>query len=551
MPNGNFISNWYRRRARARARALLRTHHDILRATLDLGNHGLVGLLENAGSPAPDDALNDLVPEAYHEAAKTCLRQRCLTMNFSFLLAEAGKHLVTPGIPLVMPVPKRWREYLRRQDLTISAWSWVRFAIVVFDNLIAGLRATRLLVLAQRRGWQVVPPAAGHHVFVDVGQGNLPDPSGREKRRNLHSWYQAYYGLEKDFPFVAENRGIDESQWYGAKGVMVPRQFPPLDPANRRKFIREAIGLLRQAVTGVLCGRWWYAILLKDAVELAYFRMIPDSRLARRYVFHAGNCLTRPLWTYDAEARGCAVVNVFYSANFITFTPNPNIQPDRTLALSTMSWPEMICLDRESRNALVDYGVPADTVTISDIPVDFHDDGSPLPVVDGPVVMLFDVTPYRSYFKASRGFHNAYYTAETWMRFIDEILDSAKRYGWTVVLKAKRHKDRFNAPAYARRIEQLAIDPNVVIMEAGIGASRAMTIADAVISMPFTSPSLIAAQEGHPGIFYDPGGKLSHYRSLARGLPMLTNQPELDAWFRSLGTKATEVEPCSTSTLQA
>ncbi len=550
MPNGNFISNWYRQRARARARAFLRTHRAILRATLDLENHRLAGLLEDAGPPVPDDALNDFAPEAYREAAKTCLRQRCLTMNFSFLLAETGKHLVVPGMPLVMPVSKRWRAHLRGQGLAISAQSRVRFAIVVLDGLIAGLRATRLLILAQRRGWQAVPPAPGHHVFVGVGPGNLPDPSGREERRNLHNWYQAYYGLEKDYPFVAENRGIDEPQWYGTKGVMTPRQFPPLDPANRRKFMRAAIGLMRQAVTGVLCGRWWHAILLADAVELAYFRAIPANCLAHRYVFHAGNCLVRPLWTYDAEARGCAVVNAFYSANFITFTPNPNIQPARTLALSAMSWPEMICLDRESRNALIDYGLSADTVTISDIPIDFYDDGFPLPVVDGPVVVLFDVTPYRSYFKASRGVHNAYYTAETWMRFVDDVVESAKRHGWTVALKAKRQKDQFNAPAYQRHVERLAVDPNVVLMEAGIGASRAMTIADAVISMPFTSPSLIAARQGRPSVFYDPGGKLSHYKSLARGLPMLANQSELDAWFRSLDTKATDPEPCSTSTLQ-
>lgn len=545
MTVANLLSNWYRRRARARVRALLRVHRAILRAKLDLENHRLVGMLEEAGSPAPDGAVSGLVPPPVRDAAETCLRQRCLTMNFSFLLAEAGKHLAAPGTPLVMPVPKRWRAHLRRQGLTIAARSRLRFAIVVVDSLIAGLRAARLLILAQRRGWLVEPPAADYHVFVGANAGNLPDATGRGERRNLHSWYRSYYRLEEDYPFVAENRDVDRPQRYGKRGAMAARHFPPLGPEAHRDFVGAAVGLMAQAIAATLTGRWWQAILLADLVELAYVRRIADRRLARRYVLHAGNCLVRPLWTYDAEARGSEVVNVFYSANFITFTPNPDVRPARTLALSTMSWPEMICLDDESRRALIDYGVAAETLTVSDIPIDFLDDGSPLPVLRAPVVMLFDVTPYRPYFKATRGFHNAYYTAETWRRFIDDILGSARRHGWTVALKAKRQRGRFNAPAYQRHIDRLAADPGVVILEAGIGASRALTVADAVISMPFTSPSQIAARLGRPGVVYDPGGTLMHERPLARGLPMLTSPSELDAWFQSLGTKAAAARPAA------
>jgi len=546
----NMIPDWWGRRARAQMRRQLRTHRAILHATIDLENHRLAGLLEDAGPPVSQDALSFL-PEKYRNAGMTCLQQRCLTMNFSFLLVEVSKHLIAPGTPLVMPIPKRWREHLRRQGLSISAKSQLRFALVVLDALVAGLRAVRLLILLRRRGQQVVPPAAKYHVFVDVNAGHLPDPSEREERRNLHSWYQAYYGLEKDFAFVAENCGVDAPQWYAKTGVLVAQHFPPLDAARHRKFIRVAIRRAVGAVAWTLLGRWWHAVLLLDAVKLAYFQLLPTDALAHRYLFHAGNCLVRPLWTYDAEARGASVVNAFYSGNFITFTPNPSISPARTLALSTMSWPEMVCLDKESRDALVAYGLPPKTIQVSDIPFDFYDDGPPLPSIGGPVVMLFDVTPYRSYFKASRGFHNAYYTTETWTRFIDDIVQSAKRHGWTVALKTKRKKNRFNAPAYQRYVERLAMDPGVVLLDAGIGTSRAITIADAVISMPFTSPSLIATRQGCPGAFYDPGGKLSHCHALTRGMPMLTTSSELDDWFFSLSYKARNTKPSSTRTLQA
>lgn len=543
----NILSRYLKKRAVSRARKILRTHRAVLRAVLDLENHKLVGLLEEAGPPQTNADFGSFIPPSYHEAARTCLRQRCLTTNYSALLSEISKHVVDPGAPLVLPIPKPWRSHLKRQGLNVSRRSQLQFIQTVVDTLVAGLRAARLLILAKRRGWLVVPPHSGHHAFVAVSEFNLPATDGEEQRKNFHSWCRAYYGLEESFPFVAEDLSLDAPKRHGVNGVSAPRHFPPLPRKDHRRFVWEMAGLTLRATLETLTGRWWFAMLLAEAVHLAYFRRIADTDLARRYVFHTGSWQVRPLWTYDAVARGSDVVNVFYSMNFITFTPNRDIPAARTAALAAMSWPEIICPDELSRKTLIEYGIDGETLSVSPIPIDFIDSGAPLPTAPDRVLMIFDVPPYRPYFKATRGFHNAYYTPETWARFIDDIMDCAARRRWTVALKTKRRKHRFNAPAYERRIQELARHPNIFILDASIGASRALTIADAVVSMPFTSPSIVASQEEKPSVFYDPDGALSHYSWIARGLPMLTSSEELDAWLRSLEGEQGSVAPTARS----
>lgn len=528
---------FFKRRAMRRIREKIRVHSAIIRTTADLENYRLCGHLEDAGFPAPQDALNGFVPAEFHEAARTCLRQRTLAMNFLFLLAETGKHVARPGTPLAMPVPARWRNHLRTQGLNITWQSKLRFCLAVLDSLLRGFRTIRLLILAQSRQWLILHPTPRCHVFIQVTANTLPDPDGRQERRNLHHWYKTQFGLSDDFPFLAEDRMLDAPRQHGEGGVVAPRHFPPLEPSQRRAFIANAVPLALKAAIGTMFGRWWLAVMLEEVVQLAYFRQVPEKHLAERYLFHMGDCMVRPLWTHDVERRGSHVAVAFYATNFITFTRDPAVEASRYPGYALMSWPKLICNDEVSRKTLVGYGLADDTVSVSRMPIDFLDNGAALPAVTKPVVILFDVTPYRPYFKATRGYHIAYYNVETCIRFIQEIVDSARKHGWTVALKTKRANNRFDAPAYAQHINRLVAASGVTVIDAGTSASRAIEIADAVVSMPFSSPSVNAAARGLPSAYYDPGGQVSHHKELSRGLPIHTSAEELDAWFAALNEK--------------
>ena len=72
----------------------------------------------------------------------------------------------------------------------------------------------------------------------------------------------------------------------------------------------------------------------------------------------------------------------------------------------------------------------------------------------------------------------------------------------------------------------------MIIIEPSIAATSLVENSDAVISMPFSSPSCIAKAKGVPSIFYDRSGLVRCTES--HGIPVLKSEEELKKWFKSL-----------------
>ena len=76
----------------------------------------------------------------------------------------------------------------------------------------------------------------------------------------------------------------------------------------------------------------------------------------------------------------------------------------------------------------------------------------------------------------------------------------------------------------------IRIDPN-------ISAKSLVKASDAVISMPFTSTSLIAKYLGVPSIYYDASGKIQ--QNTSHNISVLKNSYELLKWKLSLNNNKT------------
>ena len=79
------------------------------------------------------------------------------------------------------------------------------------------------------------------------------------------------------------------------------------------------------------------------------------------------------------------------------------------------------------------------------------------------------------------------------------------------------------------------VEEHIIIVEPNIAATSLAEASDAVISMPFSSPSLIAKIKGISSIFYDVTGKAENAEG--RGLPVLKSKDELKEWYESLSAK--------------
>ena len=82
------------------------------------------------------------------------------------------------------------------------------------------------------------------------------------------------------------------------------------------------------------------------------------------------------------------------------------------------------------------------------------------------------------------------------------------------------------------------VEEHVIIVEPNIASTSLAEASDAVISMPFSSPSVIAKIKGISTIFYDVTGKVKN--TDGHGLPVLKSKAELKEWFEFLPVNIAE-----------
>ena len=107
--------------------------------------------------------------------------------------------------------------------------------------------------------------------------------------------------------------------------------------------------------------------------------------------------------------------------------------------------------------------------------------------------------------------------------------------------KRKRIVDRkFISEAFNQKQFNL-VKNKINIIDPNVAARSLVEASDAVISMPFSTPSLIAKVKGIPSVYYDTSGP-GHVRNPeSHGIPVLKSKDELKEWFESLSVNYTVV----------
>jgi polysaccharide biosynthesis PFTS motif protein len=115
--------------------------------------------------------------------------------------------------------------------------------------------------------------------------------------------------------------------------------------------------------------------------------------------------------------------------------------------------------------------------------------------------------------------------------FLEDILEVFKDSSWKILWKAKRVVGTdFISNAFQRKRLNF-IGDRMIPVDPGVAARTLVEASDAVISMPFSTPSLIAKMKGIPSAYYDSSELVN--RTESHGIPVLKKKVELNRWFES------------------
>jgi polysaccharide biosynthesis PFTS motif protein len=292
-----------------------------------------------------------------------------------------------------------------------------------------------------------------------------------------------------------------------------------------RAFLFAAFDLFR--------GRWWHALLLNQAVVSEQVRRLPATRLARQYLFHNSNWLYRPLWTYEAEARGSEIIFYFYSTNCEGFRKLDGGAATVIYGYQAMNWPiYLVWDDFQARFVRRCAGPSSNIKCVGPIWFQSSELENPTPREGG--VAVFDVTPFRASYFSALALDNEFYTPPVAKMFLGHTSAVLAESGFLMLWKRKRSIGRMAHPHYRLFADRLAGESFVYVIDPGTSAVEVIEASTAVVSMPFTSTALIAKEMGKPSVYYDPTGLLHRDDPAAHGIPVVSSPDELKCWLRDV-----------------
>ena len=434
---------------------------------------------------------------------------------------------------VIHPLPKVWREILTRHGFQVanfrSAMLWQCYVCAV---LLYGVAKICMIAFAGIRSGNRTDLGQKRYIyFADIGPGNLPKVVNGSQSHDIVSWYLQWEGRKPDIEVICHGVANSVSGKVGNTSIL--KQHRPL-PAliGWRAIIKYAVwGLFASVFAALDClrGRWWSALMLNQAALATQVRNLSEKSLAREYLFHNSSWMYRPLWTYEAERIGSVITFYFYSTNCEGFKQLDGYAPIY-YGYKAMNWPRYLVWDEYQADFVRrTVGEQANVVVVGSIW--FQDAAVKMPILNGPGVAVFDVTPFRFSRYCLFGLSSEFYTPAVANQFLLDVIDVCQRNGVSMLWKRKRNIGRNAHPHYRRLANELTENSHVVLVEPDISAIRVIESCVAVISMPFTSTALIAKEMGKPTAYYDPLGLLQKDDRAAHGIDILSGMDELEGWL--------------------
>jgi len=457
--------------------------------------------------------------------AEILLRQ--IFLHHYSKICSAVMQNIGSGKTLSLPLPSAWRKHLADNGIACSAF---------YCRILLFISTIRQIVIGFAKSIYLFSPFTKHRspgcpyvVFVSTSQRQLPILG--EKSYDIISWYKESIIRKPHIGKIWAQTKV-EKEYVAPDDIIVSRSvFPKLGSLSGyvRFFFSNALAFF-VSVFGVLMGKWWYGFLYHESVLFNYFCSLSTDQLADDYFFSNSSWFHKPLWAHEAEQKGLSVSLYFYSVNSGKFERFEHKEPD-TYGLKIMLWNQFIVWDEEQEGFFKRYRPKASFVKVG-----YIDNGglayNHFRKKRKNILAVFDVTPNRPAYYASFGQAFAIYSEEMNLAFLEDIIKVFNKDTWEILLKLKRSvNNTVISNAFMRKRLNL-IEENMVIIDPFIAATSLVENSDAVISMPFSSPSCIAKVKGVSSIYYARSGLIRYTEG--HGVPVLKGQVELKKWSESL-----------------
>jgi polysaccharide biosynthesis PFTS motif protein len=451
-------------------------------------------------------------------------------LTTKFLDASFNKAIiysVGSGKPLRHPLPKEWLIALDEQKIDVdhlsSTLMWFIWSFLYWvKGAMYGIKSIYFLLKNKFYYRDYV-------YFDDLTIKNLPVAS---KQQNIITWYLQWKGSFQGVRFIAHSVKNISNYKYQNKKIVYTDGLPCI---RGMKLFFYMILYFYLTFTSLLfiIYRPYGAFFLMDNLKLMRAKLATKEQLATEYLFHNTTPFYRPLWTYEAQAKGSKILFYFYSINYMKIGFNKASSVD--IRWSLMSWPHYLAWNKTQSKQIKELN--DDNSVVENVGVTWFSDSEEIHLNSkSRFISVFDVSPYRTSRHIYLDDLNRYYTYKMCSKFLTDIQFVLANNNINMIHKLKR-KSLLLDKRFVRRVKLMKSKSNYLEANPEIEAYRIINKTEACISMPFTSTAVIAKLKGKPSAYYDPSGMIQKDDKAAHGIPILSNINELEEWVENINNE--------------
>jgi len=429
---------------------------------------------------------------------------------------------------LVFPLPRIWISALKTQGWNISdkkcACLWALLLIVCWlIGILTFLRAFFLGISKFKKTQKSRSKTTTHFCGLSKGEIVSSDPN---KNYEIISWYLQWSGRAENMGEITHNIKTANERMINKVRIS---WGDPLEPIRGLKsnllFLSWGMGAALLSLIELIKGNWWYPLMLREIVVSQIHKR--NNFFAEVFMFPLHE-KRRRAWTYEAEKKGSKNKLYFYSTNIESVSKSEKLVP-KSYHFRKISWPEILVWDQHQKRALESSQVEGVIREVG--PIWFSDADNEVPCFAKKTIALFDVTPKRISTYAWLGMRDEYYLSENINQFLDDIVDGAEALKWQIAWKGKRDlnsKDyRSVSKNYLKRINKLVNHKRIIPIQPGVSAIKLIEKCHLTISLPFSSPSIIALSMGRKSCFYNPSEGIKVNEDGAHGVLIIHGKRQL------------------------
>ena len=286
-----------------------------------------------------------------------------------------------------------------------------------------------------------------------------------------------------------------------------------------------SIKLLCQGVAQTLSGNFATLVGYNELLFSKRISLVPLKELPDKVLFSDNHGILMPIWVNQLVKSQISVEYVFFSSY-----DSPSIYNDedpRQDFWKLNSWPKMICVDEFQAEFFNKNSVYKNQIVeVGGFPY-FTDKNYESPNANNFTISVFDFEPGKNTMGISTISECGYHNLTVNQKFISIIYDIAEELDLLILHKPKRRSVIENRSEeykeYINRLDRrhyISVPPEV-------SPARLIKETNCTISMPITTPSILANKLGRKAIYFDPLGKVHRKDPALRGITIASNPIEL------------------------